>query len=303
MTWLDKHFNQFYDEAMEWIKNHKLSSLLLVVLVYFLLRPYFGVSPFSLFKAINYSESFDAAPLPSRLSFQQESAPTNQAKRIIVEETSMSLVVLKVKETADKIIDLAKANGGFMVSTTISQPEEAPFATVIVRIPADKVKGTIDEYRKLAVKVTSENVMGTDVTDQYVDLEARLKTLEATKSKFEEIMSRATQVQDILMVQRELISLQDQIDALKGRQKYLEQTASLSKITIYLSSDEMALPYAPSKAFRPAVVFKLAVRSLVNTARGLAEKGIWIIVYGVIWVPVLGGVLLFRRWKKSRMTS
>ncbi|MCL4382988.1 DUF4349 domain-containing protein [Patescibacteria group bacterium] len=213
----------------------------------------------------------------------------------------MSLVVLKVKEVADKIIDLAKTNGGFMVSSTISQPEEAPFATVVVRIPADKVKGTIDEYRKLAVKVTSENVMGTDVTDQYVDLEARLKTLEATKSKFEEIMNKAAQVQDLLTVQRELIGLQDQIDALKGRQKYLEQTASLSKITIYLSSDEMALPYAPSQAFRPAVVFKLAVRSLINTGRGLAEKGIWIMVYGVIWVPVLGGVILYRRWKKTKI--
>ncbi|KPJ70501.1 hypothetical protein AMJ51_01675 [Microgenomates bacterium DG_75] len=120
----------------------------------------------------------------------------------------------------------------------MTSPEEAPFATVIVRVPADNFRATLDFFRSLAVKVTSERILGTDVTDEYVDIEARLATLEKTKVKFEEIMEKATEVQDILNVQREIIRLQDQIDALKGRQKYLEQTAKLAKITAYLSTDE-----------------------------------------------------------------
>jgi hypothetical protein len=297
---------------MEWIKKNKLFSLVLVILAIIIVKD-FVVLPNSAktsslpMPAFDSSASYGGGAVSKSVSSSiiplREAAPVAQADRIVVEETSMSLVVLKVKETSDKISELAKTAGGYMVSTNISQPEEAPFASVVVRIPAEKVKSTIEEYRKLSIKVTSENVIGTDVTDQYVDLEARLKTLETTKTKFQEIMTRATIIQDILTVQRELINLQDQIDSLKGRQKYLEQTAALSKVTIYLSSDELALPYAPSEAFRPNVIFKLAVRSMTGALRGIAEKLIWIVVFSVIWVPVLIGIVLFRRWNKKRKTS
>lgn len=288
---------------MEWVKKNKLASLVYVILILVIFKEFFvfknPIQPTPIvIPAFDSAKSVSSSIMPFR-----EAAPTNQAERIVVEETSMSLVVLKVKEMADRVSELAKSAGGYMVSTNISQPEESPFATIVVRIPAEKVKSTIEEYRKLSIKVTSENVMGTDVTDQYVDLEARLKTLETTKSKFQEIMARATAVQDILTVQQNLINIQDQIDALKGRQKYLEQTAALSKITIYLSSDELALPYAPSEAFRPAVIFKLAVRALNGTLRGLAEKLIWFAVFGVIWIPLVIIIVLFRRWYKSRKIS
>ncbi len=158
----------------------------------------------------------------------------------------------------------------------------------------------LDYFRDLAVKVSSERILGTDVTAEYVDIEARLETLEKTKAKFEEIMEKATAVQDILNVQRELIRTQDQIDALKGQQKYLEQTAKLAKITIYLSTDEYALPYVPAKPFRPQVVFKLAVRSLVGSLRSVATATIWIVVYAVIWLPALLIFIFLRRWWQRR---
>ena len=151
-----------------------------------------------------------------------------------------------------------------------------------------------------SLKVTSENLNGTDVTDQYVDIEARLKTLNATKTKFEEIMAKAITVQDILNVQRELLSLQDQIDNLKGQQDFLKKTAELAKITIYLSTDEFSLPYAPSDTFRPEVIFKTAVRSLVSTIRGLVENLIWIMVFSVIWVPALIIGIVIYKWYQKR---
>ena len=143
--------------------------------------------------------------------------------------------------------------------------------------------------------MTSERILGTDVTDEYVDIEARLVTLEKTKDKFEEILEIATEVQDILNVQRQLIYVQDQIDVLKGRQEYLEQTAKLSKVTVYLSTDEYALPYAPTEAFRPRVIFKLAVRSLVRALRSVARALIWIGVYAVVLIPL--GLIVFFIWK------
>ena len=90
---------------------------------------------------------------------------------------------------------------------------------------------------------------------------------------------------------------QSQIDNLKGQQKYFEQSAKLSKITIYLSTDELALPYAPTNEWRPAVIFKEAVRSLLGTIRSIGSLIIWAGVYIPILIPVL---LIIRYIKKKR---
>jgi len=296
---------------ISWIKRNKVVTLLIVILLIFIGKDFFfnffGMTTYQLGAPrsdLMYGEAGEFAP--SALAPQKsigiippipgrEAPPTEVEDRLVVEESSMSLVVKSVRETSDKIIDHAKSSGGYMVSSSLTNPEEAPFATVIIRVPADNFRATLDHFRSLAVKVTSERILGTDVTDEYVDIEARLATLEKTKVKFEEIMERATEVQDILSVQRELIRLQDQIDTLKGRQKYLEQTAKLAKITVYLSTDEYALPYAPSETFRPAAIFKLAVRSLVRTLRSGAKALIWIGVYAVVWLPL--AIIIFFVWK------
>ena len=114
-------------------------------------------------------------------------------------------------------------------------------------------------------------------------------------------MNQAIKVEDLLQVQRELINLQDQIDALRGRQNYLGKTAEMAKITFYMSTDEYALPYAPATPYRPNVIFKESVRSLVGTLRGIATLGIRLGVYSVVWLPVLLVVLWVRR-RKTRIS-
>jgi len=229
-----------------------------------------------------------------------EVPPVVTEDRLVVQESNLSLVVKSVREAVKRAVDYADSNGGYMVSSSLSQPEEAPYATLVLRVPSKSLNASLEHFRSLALKVSSENLYGHDVTDQYVDVQARLDTLAKTKSKFEEIMSQATQVQDILTVQREIINIQSQIDSLKGRQLYLEKTAELARITLHFSTDEFALPYAPTGTFRPEVIFKTAVRSLVGTFRAVARDLIWIGVYAVIWVPILLVVLFFRRRAKKK---
>ncbi|MBL7158938.1 DUF4349 domain-containing protein [Candidatus Microgenomates bacterium] len=298
---------------MNWVKKNKLTTVLIIIVLYFLFK-----SLVTSFFGVNITGSRQMIPVPAyeKVSFGEISAPSldsgrggmvppmessyppsEREERIVVEESSMSLVVSEVQETANKVTDKAKAVGGFMVNSSLNHPEEAPFATVVIRVPADKFRDTLEYFRTLAVKVSSENIRGTDVTDQYVDIEARLATLEKTKAKFESIMDQAIEINDILQIQRELINLQSQIDDLKGKEKYLEQTAKLAKITVYLSSDEFALPYTPATPFRPSVIFKLAVRSLILTLRGLASRLIWIAVYSVIWLPIILIILFIKKRK------
>jgi len=225
--------------------------------------------------------------LPSAGSRVAQVAPSESANRVVIQDTSLSLQVKDVAEVIKNVEDTAKSLGGFLISSDLSKPEGAASGTISVRVPENKRTEAMTAFKKMAVKVVSESVMGTDVTDQYEDLGARLDVLNKTKIKFEEILDKATAINDLLNVQRELISLQSQIDSVKGQQKYYEQSAKLSKVMVYLSTDELALPYTPTNEWRPMVVFKEAVRSLVLILRSLGSLIIYLVVLSPVWVSAL----------------
>jgi hypothetical protein len=235
---------------------------------------------------------YKSLPINSR-----QVVPSDSTNRLIIQDTSLSLQVKDVAEVITNIEITTKSLGGFLVNSHLSKPELAASGNIIVRVPEDKRSEALAAFKKLAVKTVSESVSGTDVTDQYTDIQAQLEVLNATKQKFESILNQANTVADLLNVQRELINLQSQIDSLKGQQKYYEQSAKLTKVTIYLSTDELALPYAPTNEWRPTVIFKEAVRSLISSLRGIAGLAIWLFVFLPIIIPVLAIIWLIRHRK------
>jgi len=288
-----------------WIKTHKLVVLLIFIITYL----YFNNNPIIPLRQFSTSPSIDyyrTAPPSAGIAAPELSLPrgietfSDTTDRIITKTSDLSLLVKDVRNSGDQIISYAKDNGGFMVFASYNRPTESPFATVTIKVPTTKLDDALNYIRSLAIKVTSENLVGTDVTEEHIDIEARLATLRKTKDKFEEILEKAVSVQDILTVTRELISLQQQIDALIGQKESIENNAKLTKITVYLSTDELALPYAPDKAFRPNVVFKLAVRSLLSTLRSGAEAVIWISVYSIIWAPIIVGFIAYKKLRKRQ---
>lgn len=304
---------------ISWIKTHKSSTALILIIVgYFLFqslgRPFFGVSMMGVSPSGISSSEFSgvsnlAMPKSAggmmadvgRSMFpapESNAPPTDRKDRLVIQETTLSMVVKDAVKTLKDIQSTAERLGGFLVNSSLSRPEENASGTIIVRVPDTKLAEVLDAFRGFAVHVVDEQVSGRDVTDQYEDLDARLATLEKTKAKFEEIFGRATEIQDILNVQREIISLQSQIDSVKGQQQYLSQSAKLSKITVYLSTDEFSLPYAPAEPWRPNVVVKLAIRSLVTSLRGLGTAAIWLVVYSVIWGPILIVIWFFKKRRK-----
>ncbi len=296
-----------------WIKRNWLVIILILIIVLnYINRNFFGINLLStgsfspsynsLYDSRSSTESLSLAPstgsLGARLPYNQV-PPTDSPDRIVIQDTSLSLVVKDVSKAISEIETATQNLGGFLVNSHLSRPEQSASGNIVVRIPQARISEALDTFKGYAVKVVSESVNGTDVTDQYVDMEARLEVLNKTKAKFEDIMDQATTVNDLLTVQRELTNLQSQIDNLKGQQKYLEQSANLSRITVYLSTDELSLPYTPDKSWRPAVIFKTAVRSLVGTFRSLGSAVIWLFVYTPVLIPILAIVWFVKRRKKS----
>lgn len=242
-------------------------------------------------------DSFGISPK----GMMNESVSLTQTERMVVQNSYLSLVVDNVEKSAKAIIANTQSLGGFMVSSSLNNPAEGGTAHVEVRVPVEKLETALEAFRGLAVKVVTENLEGQDITDQFTDVKARMATLEKTKMKFEEILDKAIAVQDILEVQRELISLQSQIDSLQGQEMYMLSTSKTAKLSIYLSTDELSLPYSPRESWRPEVVLKEAVRSLLLTLRGIANMVIWLIVYAVVWIPVLVIIFFIRRRNRAKM--
>ncbi len=299
----------------EWIKRNKLSSLLLGVIIIFLFKGYLGFFALPYFgRTVSVSAPSDylyskgmMAPGGSYTGGGENMMPvdqgirsidTSQQNRLVQKESSLSLLVSDVRSSADSVIKQAEGLGGFMIQSSFSNPGESPSGSISVRVPSDKLAVYLEILRKQSIRVVSEQLTGTDITDQYRDINARLDTLNSTKRKFEVIYEKAVTIQEILEVQNRIMELTDQIDSLKGQQQYLEKSSETARVSVYLSTDELSLPYASDSSWRPSVVFKNAVRSLVENLRGFAGLLIWIGVYVVFWGPVLVIILLIRRYRR-----
>src|SRR3989344_2913411 len=307
---------------INWVKSHKLMAFLLVVVVYLIFSNVvsqilgLGFRPSrSQISTATSGKSYDnfgefATGTPavgigsiarSILPPQSDYAPqTDVANRLVVENSNLSLLVKDVVDVRNKILGFTQTNGGYMVNANVNNPQDAPTAQVTIRIPSVKLNEALNFFHSLAIKVVSENLNGTDVTDQYIDIEKHIAILESTKVRYEQILQQAQEISDITNLTQQIIQAQNQIDSYKGQQESLAKNAELAKVTIYLSTDEIALPYAPSETFRPEVIFKLAVRSLVGNLRDLASIVIWVIVYGVIWIPLLIiSVFVYRKFLRK----
>lgn len=297
---------------INWVKQNKLTSLLVLILAYLLLKNNLSLlqsrqsyySPAKTMLSETGGESLSNLRSQSDIYLKSEAAPAPEVKdRMVAKESTMSLLVKSVVSSQKLINDKVKQAEGYMVTSYVSHPEENEAASgyISVRVPQTRLDEILEYFRRLAVRVVSENLSGQDVTDEYVDIDARLATLLKTKLKFEEILNKTDKVTEILEVQRELVNLQSQIDSLKGQQNYLEKSAQMSKVTVYLSTDELALPYAPAEVWRPSVIFKRAVRSLVGSLRKIGTALIWIGVYSIVWLPiVLMYIVLKRRSGKTK---
>lgn len=179
------------------------------------------------------------SPPVQQISLNQAEDSQNQPTRIerkIIRHAELSLEAEQPEESMTKITAVAESKGGFVVDSQQSSSDvkatTRDVVTMTVRVPAARFNETLDEIRKTAARVVVETVTGEDVTEEFIDIEARLKTERALEQQFIEIMKQAKTVQEALSVQRELANVRGGIEKIEGRKRFLENQASLSTIKI-----------------------------------------------------------------------
>jgi len=227
-----------------------------------------------------------------------EPLPSIEEERMIVRNGDMSLVVEDIVDSRDEIARLAVRLGGYVVSSRIWGEEQDMRGHISIRVPDEKFDQTLTELRELAVRVTSESTDSQDVTEEYVDLESRLKNAEATESQYLALLERATDVEDILRVYDSLSRVRNEIEQIKGRMQYLERTSSMSLITVNLRPEATAKPLVRA-GWNALEILKSAVRGIVVFGQWLGTIAIWILIFIPIWGTILG-IILWRRRRKKR---
>ncbi len=261
--------------------------------------------------------AFDAAPMPAQPPLPQAeframptAAPAEPAEaqpRLIIRTADLTLVVRDTQEIMAALARLAGEFGGFVVSSSTSRvAKNALEGSITLRVEAARFDEALTRIRALAVEVRSESVRGEDVTAEYVDLDARLRNLEAAEAQLQQILKQATATEDVLAVYRELTNLRGQIEQVKGRIKYLSQSAALATITIILIPDALAQPLQVG-GWQPAGVVRDAFQALIGALQGLATLLIWLAIVVapvsvVIAAPVVAAVLLVRRARRRKAT-
>jgi hypothetical protein len=218
----------------------------------------------------------------------------------IIKTGSLELVVDDVDETSDNIGLIATANDGYVERQNAYEGTDGTrYASVTIRVPVENFITTMEGVKGYANVVESESVGADDVTEDYVDVLARLNNAKSQEERYLAILTRADTVEDILSVERELTVTRELVERYQGQINYLDSQTSLSTITISLS-EEPTVEIA-GKTFRPGTTVLLAAAALVALAQGFVNSIIWlVIVGGGIGIPVALIVWIIVKWKRSR---
>ncbi|MBN19340.1 MAG: hypothetical protein CL758_07715 [Chloroflexi bacterium] len=219
--------------------------------------------------------------------------------RKIIRNIDLSLSVNDINNAIDEITILVDQMNGFIVSSSITGEEAFNMSGYItIRIPSENVDKTLLLIRNIAERITSERSYSSDVTEEFIDLTARVNNLKATETQLVKLLDKADKIEDILAVQRELTSMRGQIESLEGRINYIDRTSSTSLISISL------LPLIDNKPiydknWNPENTIKSALRGLSGFFEGLLDLLIWIGVFSPVWLIILG--LTFFIYKRIKI--
>ena len=178
------------------------------------------------------------ADVPASQSVQ---AGDGARDRMLAWKASLSLEVADVTNAALRAVALAEQNGGYLESRSDSSYGGT---SLKLRLPVPAFTNAIGVLEALG-KVTSRRVENEDVTEQYVDVEARLKNRIVLRDRLRKLLDQATDVKDILAIETELNRVQGDVDSMEARIKALKGRIDFAVLDLYLNQKPPAKILGP----------------------------------------------------------
>ena len=177
-------------------------------------------------------------PMPEQASVEharrQAEAESQLSDRMLIERASLRLEAKELPALRDRTAAAVAALGGFVENVELDDQRypQRPSLRMALRVPAASLPAMLDTLRA-AGRVRGENRSATDVTEQVVDADARLRNLIAVRDRLREHLTRAGNVTDVVAVERELARVQGEVDALEARLKYLRGSVAMARLDLH----------------------------------------------------------------------
>ncbi|MBN1437836.1 MAG: DUF4349 domain-containing protein [Anaerolineales bacterium] len=216
---------------------------------------------------------------------------------LIIKQAQVRLEVADTDQAIDRFTQIVSDTRGYIISNRIwYQPaggENFKYATYTIGVPVDMFETALRRIRSLGVRVLDETAGGQDVSEEYVDLESRLHNLEATRDRIRGFLDQAQTVEESLRINNELAAIEEQIEQVQGRMRYLAGRAAYSTITVQF---DPSLPAAPTPTptpepvpyvWDPGATFQRASGMAVKAGQFLVDAFIYLAVWLPFAVPAL----------------
>jgi hypothetical protein len=260
-------------------------------------------------KTQNYGTQMEKVSLND---VDKEASTAEAADRKIIRNADITIEVPSTTDAQHQVTSIAETHGGFVVTSEAKQRENSDPAQrtldikLVVRVPSNQFGRAFDEIKKLAGNTPSEQVTSQDVTEDFIDLEARIKTQKALEVQFLEIMRQAHKISDALEVQRQIAEVRTEIEKLEGRKRFLENRSSLSTINVNIQTPKPVITVTQTgfgHSLREAVSDSVTLAA--DMVLGLARFVIMLVpVVVLVFLPLgLLGRYLVRRAKRVRLAQ
>lgn len=214
-------------------------------------------------------------------------------ERKVMRSASLSIESRNVEQSCAIIERLTGQSGGFVRSSSVSRDEGNRLTgQVEIAVPAgrfDEILGRLTQ----AGRILQKSVTGQDVTEEYVDLGARLKNWRTQESQLNLIMTRARNVEETLAVQNELARVREEIERLTGRMQYLDRKTEFADISVTVTQKGSA-----RKPVWPALE---ALREIggrfLDSILSLVSVAVMLLPWGAAGYGIF---VLIRRWYRNR---
>lgn len=208
----------------------------------------------------------------------------------IIKTGNLNIKVGDTDLAVDSIRTIVKNNGGDIFSVNLNERVQGQKnGNVTVKVPNENFEKSFSQLKSVASHVVSESVSGSDVTEQYSDLEIQIRNKKAEEERFLAILNSAVKIDDILSITKEVSRVRREVETFEGRMKVLNSRVEMSSININLSEDT-SLPVGGG--WRPWEVVKSSFGELVRNIQGFIDNIINFLIVGLPILLIYGIVIL-----------
>ena len=220
----------------------------------------------------------------------------NEEKKI-QRNANISIEVKNLDESIDKLNEIILLFNAEIISSNKGGMDFGqPYANIRIRVLSGNLDSAINEFKKLSTKIISENVYTNDVTEEFIDTEARLKIMKSTEDRFNSLLLKSETVEEIIQVEKELMRIRGDIESLEGRLNYLSKTTDTSEINLNLNEQ---VPIT-GESWKINDSFTSALQNLSSFAKWLADFIINIIVFIPAIIVIALIIIFLRKLIKNR---